>query len=115
MTENLPSKTVEPGLPVIAADSAEVASIRSTIDIKDRAQISTFGDGAQRSVVAYADKILEQTRNKDLGQTGKLLVDVIEKARGLDPASVKEGGILSRLFSSMEPASAGSRRSSRMS
>jgi len=102
MTENLPSKTVEPGLPVIAADSAEVASIRSTIDIKDRAQISTFGDGAQRSVVAYADKILEQTRNKDLGQTGKLLVDVIEKARGLDPASVKEGGILSRLFSSME-------------
>ena len=102
MTENLPSKTVEPGLPVIAADSAEVASIRLTIDIKDRAKISTFGDGAQRSVVAYADKILEQTRNKDLGQTGKLLIDVIEKARGLDPASVKEGGILSRLFSSME-------------
>jgi uncharacterized protein YaaN involved in tellurite resistance len=51
---------------------------------------------------AVADKILTQTRNKDLGQTGKLLVDVIEKARGLDPASVKEGGILSRLFSSME-------------
>jgi uncharacterized protein YaaN involved in tellurite resistance len=102
MTENLPAPKAEHGLPAVAADPGQIASIKSAIDIKDRAQISTFGDGAQRAVVAYADKVLGQTRNKELGQTGKLLVDIIEKAKGLDPASVKEGGIISRLFSSME-------------
>src|SRR5262245_32874185 len=102
MSDSLPTKVAGPALPVVAADPNQVAAIKSAIDISDRAQISTFGDGAQRSVVAYADKILEQTRNKELGQTGKLLVDVIEKAKGLDPAGIKEGGVLARLFSSME-------------
>jgi uncharacterized protein YaaN involved in tellurite resistance len=102
MSETLPTTAAEPALPAIVAEPGQVATIKSAIDIKDRARISTFGEGAQRSVVAYADKILEQTRNRDLGETGKLLVDIIEKAKGLDPASVKEGGMLARLFSSLE-------------
>lgn len=102
MTGETPAEGTKPNLPVIKSDVAEVARIRSTIDISDRAQLVTFGEGAQRSVVAYADKILAQTRNKDLGGTGKLLVDIIEKAKGLDPASLKEGGFLSRMFSSIE-------------
>ena len=71
-------------------------------DLADRAELATFGDGAQRSVTSYADKILAQTRNRDMGETGKLLIDILEKAKGLDPASLKEGGLLSRLFSSLE-------------
>lgn len=102
MTETLATKTAEAQLPAIAADPSQVARIRSTIDITDRAQITTFGDGAQRSVTAYADKILAQTRNKDLGETGQLLTSVLEKAKGLDPASLKDSGFLGRLFSSME-------------
>ena len=53
-----------------------VARIKSDIDLGDRAQIATYGDGARRSVTAFADKILQQTRNREMGDTGKLLIDI---------------------------------------
>ncbi len=61
-----------------------------------------FGDRAQDSVSGYADKILSQIRNRDLGQTGKLLTEIILKAKNLDPASLKGQGFLSGLFGSAQ-------------
>ena len=87
---------------VIPVDPNTVAQIKTQIDLTDRAQITSFGDKAQRDVVAFADRVLAQTRNKDMGDTGKLLLDVIEKARGLDPAEIKEAGFLGRLMGSAE-------------
>lgn len=85
-------------LPAIVANKTELAKIRSQISLDDRASIATFGDSAQRNVVAYADKILSQTKNKDTGDTGKLLVDIIAKAKGLDPAAVQKKGFFGKLF-----------------
>ncbi|MCA0373985.1 MAG: toxic anion resistance protein [Proteobacteria bacterium] len=85
-------------LPAIVANKTELAKIRSQISLDDRASIATFGDSAQRNVVAYADKILSQTKNKDTGDTGKLLVDIISKAKGLDPAAVQKKGFFGKLF-----------------
>ena len=99
---NIQTTAEAAGLPAVMADPGEVARIRSSIDLSDRAELSTFGERAQQSVTAYADKILAQTRNRDMGETGKLLIDILEKAKGLDPASIKEGGFLSRIFSSLE-------------
>src|SRR5262249_11768729 len=65
-------------------------------------RIVTFGDRSQRSVVEFADRVLAQTQNRELGNTGKLLSDILGKARGLDPASLKDSGMLTRLFSSVE-------------
>jgi len=89
-------------LPVIAASPGEIARIEGGIDIRDRAAISVFGDRAQQAVSDYADKILSQIRNRDLGDTGTLLTDIIMKAKNLDPASLKEEGFLSNLFSSFK-------------
>ncbi len=87
---------------VIPVDPNLVTQIKSGIDLTDRALITSFGDKAQRDVVAFADRVLAGTRNKDMGDTGKLLLDVIEKARGLDPAEVKKGGFLARLVGTAE-------------
>ena len=86
----------------IVVDPNMIAQIKTGIDLSDRAQITSFGEKAQRDVVAFADRVLAQTRNKDMGDTGKLLLDVIEKARGLDPAELKEAGFLGRLMGSAE-------------
>lgn len=86
----------------IPVDPSTVAQIKREIDLTDRAQITSFGDKAQRDVVAFADKILAQTRNSEMGDTGKLLLDVIGKARGLDPAELKKSGFLERLIGSAE-------------
>ena len=89
-------------LPALILDASTIARIESEIDISDRSRIVTFGDRAQSSVVEFADRVLAQTRNRDMGTTGKLLSDILAKARGLDPATIKEGGFLTRIFSSME-------------
>jgi len=89
-------------LPTVQADHTVVARIRSEIDISDRSRIVTFGDRAQRSVVEFADRVLAQTQNRELGATGKLLSDILAKARGLDPATLKDAGFLTRMFSSVE-------------
>lgn len=94
--------TSSANLPVVAAGPQEVAKIADTIDISDRASISIYGDNAQQSVASYADKILAGIRNKELGDTGKLLTEIILKSKNLDPASIKEQGFLSRIFSSAE-------------
>ncbi|MBR1219637.1 toxic anion resistance protein [Bradyrhizobium sp. U87765 SZCCT0131] len=89
-------------LPTVTSDVSVVARIKSEIDISDRSRIVTFGDRAQRSVVEFADRILAQTQNRELGTTGKLLSDILAKARGLDPAALQDSGLLTRLFSSVE-------------
>jgi uncharacterized protein YaaN involved in tellurite resistance len=84
--------------PILKAEPTAIARIRGEIQIGDRAKISTFGDRAQRSVTSYADRILSQTRNKELGDTGKLLTDIILKAKRLDPAALENQGFFGKLF-----------------
>ncbi len=87
-------------LPVVAADPAEIARIGDSIDLTDRAGISVYGDRAQQAVSDYSDRILREVRNRDLGEVGKLLTDIIVKSKKLDPASLQDEGFLSRMFSS---------------
>jgi uncharacterized protein YaaN involved in tellurite resistance len=87
---------------VPAPAQALVQRIRSEINLEDRANITRFGEPAQRAVTEFADRILAQTRNKEMGKTGDLLTEVLAKARGLDPAKLKNVGLFERLFSSME-------------
>lgn len=94
-----PTKTdiAEP-LPSMKVDESALQRIRGEIQLGDRARISTYGDRAQRSVTGYADKILSQTRNKELGDTGKLLTDIILKAKKLDPAALQDEGFFGKIF-----------------
>ncbi len=85
-------------VPVVTADSTQVAAIRSGIDIADTAQITAFGERAQQEVAGFADRILAQTRNRELGDTGALLTDIIDKAKGLDPAELQKSNFLTRWF-----------------
>jgi uncharacterized protein YaaN involved in tellurite resistance len=94
--------TAIPPLPVVVAAPEEVAQIEGMIDIKDRARLSVYGDNAQQAVTDFADKILSEVRNKDLGETGKLLTDILLKAKNLDPAALKEKSFLGGLFGSFE-------------
>src|SRR5215467_2936990 len=80
------------------ANSAKVAAIKSGINIQDTAQITAFGENAQREVAGFADKILSQTKNRELGDTGVLLSDIISKAKGLDPMSLQKQDFITRLF-----------------
>lgn len=85
-------------LPEIKVETKDLVRIRGQLSLDDRASIATYGDNAQRNVVAYADRILAQTQNRDLGETGKLLTDIIAKAKGLDPAAMQKKGFFGKMF-----------------
>ena len=100
-TPGTPAASAAPAIAQPAVDAGQVATIKSEINIADSAQITQFGERAQRDVAGFADRILEQTRNRELGDTGDLLSDVIAKAKGLDPADLQKADFLSRLFGGM--------------
>jgi uncharacterized protein YaaN involved in tellurite resistance len=94
--------SVAASLPVVVADPGKVLTIKSGINITDTAQITAYGEGAQRDVASFADKILAQTRNRELGDTGTLLSDIISKAKGLDPAQLQKQDFFTRLFGGLK-------------
>lgn len=85
------------GVPV-PVDPSKIAAIKADINIGDTAQITAFGERAQREVAGFADHILAQTRNRELGDTGALLSDIIAKAKGLDPSQLQKADFITRLF-----------------
>jgi uncharacterized protein YaaN involved in tellurite resistance len=89
-------------LPALVPAADMVARIKSEIRLDDRARLIDFGDQAQRSVTDYAERVLRQTKNKELGDTGELLSDIIAKAKGLDPATLENAGFFERLLGSLE-------------
>jgi uncharacterized protein YaaN involved in tellurite resistance len=108
MSDAEPSKTITAETTAVAApappvsgDPAKVAAVQRQLDISDTAQITAFGERAQRDVAGFADRVLEQTRNRELGNTGELLTDVISKARGLDPADLQKKGLFGRTVGAM--------------
>ena len=112
MTDVEPSKTITAIPTDIAApapmaslpatsDPTKVAAIQRQLDIGDTAQITAFGERAQRDVAGFADRVLEQTKNRELGNTGELLSDVIAKARGLDAADLQKKGLFGRTVGAM--------------
>jgi len=90
------------GLPALNPAAGEIARIKAEINLEDRAELVEYGAAAQRDVVDYAEKVLSQTKNRELGDTGALLTDIIAKARGLDPAKLEEAGFFERLMGSLE-------------
>lgn len=102
MTELKSENLSVENLPVIVAEPNRVTQLVKTLDLTERSRIITFGDNAQRKVADFAERVLEQTKNKEIGKTGELLSDVLAKARGLDPSSLHNASFLRRMFSSME-------------
>lgn len=89
----------EPTAPPVALPAPErIVQLKTRIDIANTAQVTTFGEKAQREVAGFADQILSQTKNRELGDTGELLSDIIAKAKGLDPADLQKAGFLGKLF-----------------
>jgi uncharacterized protein YaaN involved in tellurite resistance len=99
MTE--PLSPADLAVPEPVVETAQVATIKGQIDIADTAQVTAFGERAQQEVAGFADRILAQTRNRELGDTGELLSDIIAKAKGLDPADLQKADVLTKWFGGM--------------
>jgi uncharacterized protein YaaN involved in tellurite resistance len=60
-----------------------VDEIKSKLDLLDSNQTVTFGVGAQRKLSDFSDIILNKIKNKDTGEVGVLLSDLLVNVKGL--------------------------------
>ncbi|MEQ8861146.1 MAG: toxic anion resistance protein [Pseudomonadales bacterium] len=105
-TAPLPATEVAPYGSARGADLAEIERAMSEIDVDDSNSIVFFGTGTQSAVTEVADEMLEGVRNKDTGQAGQALNEMVSTLRGfsveeLDPG--RKRGFLARLLGRARP------------
>jgi uncharacterized protein YaaN involved in tellurite resistance len=60
----------------------------SKIDIRNSQTVLQFGVGAQQKIASFADSVLSEIRNKDAGEAGTILSNLLEKIKELDVGSL---------------------------
>jgi uncharacterized protein YaaN involved in tellurite resistance len=78
----------------------EVERLAAQLDIADPGSILRFGQEAQNRATAAADAMLEGARNREAGEAGQTLSNLIGTLRGFDMTGLTEKrGFLTRIFS----------------
>ena len=105
-TASLPAADVLPYESAPPARRAEIDQAMAEIRFDDSNSILFFGTGAQESVTAVADEMLEGVRNKDTGAAGQALNEMLVTLRGLPMAELDpkhKPGFFARLFRGARP------------
>ena len=100
-TENAPTavapevKTPEPE-PEIAvnltpAEQKIVADFASKIDITDPNIVLQYGAGSQQKIANFSDSALANVRNKDLGEVGDMITDLVGELRNFEDDESTKG------------------------
>lgn len=85
---------------------ARIEQAMREIDLGDANSILFFGSKAQEKLTVVSDAMLEGVRNKDVGQAGTALSEMLSTLRGFSVAGLdpnKERGLLDRLFGGGKP------------
>lgn len=77
-------------------EKKKIEQIRSGIDLRDSQAVIQYGVGAQRALADFSANVLNHVRNKDVGQTGQLLSDLVIQVKSLD-VTKSDGGLLEKI------------------
>ncbi len=89
-----------------ASEEATVTDLVMAIDLKDTTSVIHFGANAQEDVTTVSSQMLEGVRNKDLGQAGAPLSNMITAIKGFDVDSLDPNhkpGFFDRLLGKAKP------------
>ncbi|KAA3645773.1 MAG: toxic anion resistance protein [Proteobacteria bacterium] len=87
-------------------EQQRIDELMAEINIADANSIIFFGTKAQEKVTDISDKMLEGVKNKDLGQSGAALNEMVATIRGFDVDELdpnKKPGFFARLFGGAKP------------
>jgi len=66
-------------------EATAVANLAQKIDIENSVSILQYGAAAQGKMTGFADSALSSVRNKDLGEVGKMVTDLVVELKGFNP------------------------------
>ncbi len=91
---------------VDSKEKEAIDSLIAEINMKDSNSIIYFGSSAQEKVTEISDKMLEGVKNKELGQSGEALNEMVATIRGFDVNELdpnKKPSFFARLFGRAKP------------
>ena len=68
-----------------------VDEFASKIELSNSNIILQYGAGAQKKIADFSESALGNVRNKDLGEVGELLTDVVKQLKGFDEEEEQKG------------------------
>nr|CAA6810967.1 MAG: Tellurite resistance protein [uncultured Thiotrichaceae bacterium] len=87
-------------------EKQEIETIIGEINLDDRSSIMFFGSKTQEQMSSISEKMLEGVKNKDLGQAGSSLNDMVTAIKGFDVDELdpnRKQGFFERLFGKAKP------------
>jgi uncharacterized protein YaaN involved in tellurite resistance len=73
-------------------ERAQVDDIKRGLDVTDAQAVVQYGLPAQARIANFSDALLNDVRNKDTGETGEALAELVSKVRELDVGSLHANG-----------------------
>lgn len=73
----------------------QIQAVSEKIDLKDTTAVISYGAGAQRKVSDFATGALESVRNKDMGETGEILSNLLVE---IQHNGEEKKGVIGKLF-----------------
>lgn len=81
-------------------EQKKVMDLAASINVTDSQSVIAFGTAAQTELSRFSDTILDQIRNKDSGQVGEALTDLLGRVQELDAGGLDPNKMsgLSKIF-----------------
>jgi uncharacterized protein YaaN involved in tellurite resistance len=91
------SQELAPPQQLSPEERAQIEDIKRGIDVTDAQAVVQYGLPAQSRIATFADTLLNDVRNKDTGETGEALAELVAKVRELDVHGLSSGGARGRV------------------
>ncbi len=99
-----PTGDVVPYEQAEGVDKSKIEELIVNIDLTDAQSIIGFGAKAQSDLRSVTGQMLDGVRNKEAGQAGNILNEVVLSVRGFDLSGLSEKpGFLARIFGAAKP------------
>ena len=72
-------------------DIAKINQLSNSINLQDSVSIMSYGSAAQNKMIQFSENTLSNVMNKDLGEVGEAITDVITELKGFDIENETKG------------------------
>ena len=72
-------------------DLAKINEVQNSINLQDSVYIMSYGSAAQNKMIQFSENTLSNVMNKDLGEVGEAITDVITELKGFDIENETKG------------------------
>ncbi|MDY3947438.1 MAG: toxic anion resistance protein [Ezakiella sp.] len=84
LNENIETSLVKP------EDREKVDKIKDLVNVRDTNGILMYGSGAQKNIAQFSDTILTEIKNKDIGEVGDLLGELMSEVKDFDAHALQK-------------------------